>query len=79
MIADIMNVEVVTIEIEEGPALGAAILSMVGSHEYISVEEACRILIKPKKTFYPNSNNVTIYQTKYQLFSNIYPTIKTLF
>jgi len=79
MIADIMNVEVVTIEIEEGPALGAAILSMVGSHEYESVEEACRILIRPKDTLYPNSNNVTTYQKKYQLFLGIYPTIKALF
>ena len=38
MIADIFDVKVETIRIEEGPALGAAILAMVGHKTYASIE-----------------------------------------
>lgn len=79
MIADIMNVEVATIEIEEGPALGAAILAMVGVGQYPTVSEACQTLIKEKDRFEPNPERVSIYQTKYQQFSQLYPTLKPLF
>jgi len=79
MIADIMNVNVSTIEIEEGPALGAAILAMVGMGVYPSVESACHDLIHENRTYQPNTHHVKIYQKKYCAFQQIYPTIKNLY
>ena len=79
MIADIMNVDVVTIKIEEGPALGAAILAMVGAKAYINVEEACKNIIEINEIFIPNVENTDSYMVKYNKFRNIYPTIKNLF
>jgi xylulokinase len=79
MIADVMNVEVSTIEIEEGPSLGAAILAMVGAQVYPSVEDACQAIIKEKDVFKPISSNVLYYEKKYQVFKTLYPSMKALF
>ena len=76
MIADIFNVEVKTLSIEEGPALGAAILAMVGHRAYPSVENACEQMINLKSSYLPNHNHVELYQQKYEGFLQIYPAIK---
>ena len=46
IIANVMNVTVDTINSEEGPAFGAAILACVGCKEYATVEEASAKLIQ---------------------------------
>lgn len=79
MIADILNINISTIQVDEGPAFGAAILSMVGCHDYPSVEDACAHLIRIKDTYTPNPLNVNFYQQKYQKYLEIYPTIKNLY
>jgi xylulokinase len=79
MISDIMNVTIERIQIEEGPALGAAILAMVGTKGYESVNQACQSIIKIKDSFVPNSEKVSLYEKKYMEFKRIYPTIKPLF
>jgi xylulokinase len=79
MIADIMNVETVTLKAEEGPALGAAILAMVGCEAYDNVEEACSAIIKLKEAYQPNHENAMLYINKYESFKKIYPKVKDLF
>src|SRR5690554_1065616 len=79
MIADIFNVDVVTIKIEEGPALGAAILAMVGHGLYKTVEDACNQIIEVNHKYLPNKAHVGIYEQKYQDFLKIYPAIKKLY
>lgn len=78
MIADIMNVNTVTIAVEEGPALGASILAMVGCGEYQTVEEACNNIVKLNKTFTPNKLRTEQYNNKYNFFKRIYPSLKKL-
>ena len=78
MIADIMNVNTVTIEVEEGPALGASILAMVGCGEYQTVEEACEQIVSLNKTYTPNPQLVKQYDKKYNFFRKIYPSLKSL-
>ena len=79
MISDIFNVEVAKITSEEGPALGAAILAMVGCKEYDSVTEACEKIVKLGRTFTPNEKRVESYQTKYKKFTELYPVLKSLY
>lgn len=79
MIADILDVEVYTMENEEGPALGAAILAMVGNGLYKNVEEACKKIVKLGKKFQKNEKNIEIYLKKYEKFVIIYPRVKTLY
>ncbi len=53
-----MNITAVTIAVEEGPALGASILAMVGCGEYQTVEEACDKIVKLNSLDYINNPTV---------------------
>jgi xylulokinase len=79
LISDILNVEVVKIQTEEGPALGAAILAMVGCQTYHSVDEACEKIVSLGDTFDPNPTRIDFYQKKYQEFIKLYPVLKGLY
>ena len=79
IVADTMNAKVIRTIANEGPALGAAILAMVGSGAYHSVNEACKQVIKIEKIFDPNADQVALYQEKYKQFRKIYPDVKSLF
>lgn len=79
MIAHIMNVEVVTLTKEEGPAFGAAILAMVGDGIYPSVSSATHQLIKENESYQPDPSMVELYERKYHKFRKIYPALKHVF
>lgn len=79
MISDIFNIEVETIKIEEGPALGAAILAMVGNNDYKDLIEACEKIIKVDKKFYPNKLNSEMYKNKKKKYNKIYFALKDAF
>ena len=79
LIADIMNIKVTTVVTDEGPALGAAILAMVGCGEYETVQLACETIIKTNNNFIPNQTLFEMYNQKYHKFKLIYPSVKHLF
>lgn len=79
MMADILNKPVEMVEVEEGPAYGAAIIAMVGVGEFASVEEACNNVIKTKQIIKPSSKNAVLYNNKYQKYNDLYPRLKTFF
>ncbi len=76
--ADIYGEEVVTVNSQEAPAFGAALLAMVGSGLYPSVSEACN-LIKVVTRTYPRKKSVQIYNGWYQEFKRLYPALKPSF
>lgn len=79
IIANVLNVKVDTINSEEGPAFGAAILAAVGCNEYATVEEAASELIKVINTVEQEEELVTAYDEQYKKFVEIYPDVKDLF
>ena len=79
MISDVFNVKVAKIQTEEGPALGAAILAMVGCNEYNNIREACENIVKISEEFVPIKEHSEQYNAKYKKFVSIYPQIKVLF
>lgn len=79
MIANIMNLTVDIMEIEEGPAMGAAMLAAVGCGAYPSVDAAVAALIKVKTTVVPDPVLVEKYEAQYQKFKKIYPAVKALY
>ena len=79
ILANVMNIEVETVEIEEGPAYGAAILAMVANGRFESVKEAVDGIVRKKDTTKPNPILVTKYEEEYQKFKQIYPDMKGLF
>jgi xylulokinase len=53
MLADMFETHCVTLQADEGPAFGAAILAGVGVGVWPSVEDACRVTVKPRDWFNP--------------------------
>lgn len=79
IIANVLNVKVDKINSEEGPAFGAAILAAVGCGKYASVEEATEKLIKVIDTTEQDPKIVELYNRKYEVFKQLYPTLKDMF
>lgn len=79
LIAAILNLEVEIPEAEEGPAMGAAMLAMVGCGEYKNVSEAAGEIVKVKDVIIPDKGLVDKYNARYEVFKQIYPECKALF
>ena len=79
IIADVLGISVETPMIEEGPAYGAAILSMVTCGAYSTVEAAADALVKVKETVLPDKEIAAAYEKKYQIFRKLYPSLKNIF
>lgn len=75
MQADIMNLEMATVNVTEGAAFGAAILAGVGTGVYDSVEEACDNLILITSRTKPIRENVKIYHEYYKVYRGLYPAL----
>ena len=67
------------INVDEGPALGVALLAGVGAGVYGSVPEACRATIRTLDEVAPEPAEVARYQGYYQLYRNLYGQLKESF
>ena len=79
IIANVLNAEVVSLETEQGPSYGAAILAMVGTGEYATVKEATGRIVKEKSSVLPEKDLTEKYEAKYQKFKKLYPCLKNWF
>lgn len=79
MLADVYGVDVTTIESDEGPALGVAILAMVGAGLYPTVKDACDAIVKVKDTTKAEKANTEEYAKFYNVYKNLYSHLKTDF
>lgn len=76
---DMFNREVTTINSSEGPALGVAILAMVGAKIYSSVGEACDKIIKRNESQLPIEENTLIYNKYGNIYKKLYLSLKENF
>ena len=79
MQADIYKANVVTMNVEEGPAAGAAILAAVGAGFFSSVEEGCDAWLKVTECIEPDTRTSKIYDDYYESFKELYPALKGSF
>jgi xylulokinase len=79
MIANIMNLEVEVLQVEEGPALGGAMLAAVACGEYKDVTAAAEKIVKIKEVIKPTSELIEKYERRYQVFQAIYPALKPIY
>lgn len=79
IVANIMDMKVDTVEVEEGPAYGGAILAAVADKKFESVEAAAKTIIKKKNTTEPDPVLVEKYAAGYEKFKKFYPALKGLF
>jgi xylulokinase len=74
--ADISGHTHVTINVDEGPALGVALLAGVGTGVYASVEEACRATIQVKQSTDPCVVNHSAYDRFHKVYQSLYAHLK---
>ena len=79
IIANVMNIKVDVLEVEEGPSLGGAMLAAVGCGVYPDVETAGKKLAKVVDTVEPTPELAAKYEERYQKFKELYPAMKPLF
>ena len=76
MLSDLYGCKVATINQEQGPALGVAILAGVGSGVYEGVQEACDKLITKAKETEPVADNAAKYAEYHKLYKKLYADLK---
>jgi xylulokinase len=74
--SDIYNRAVVTVNITEGAAYGAALLATVRTGIYGSVEQACKNTIKVISSLNPDIKNVPVYEKYYRIYQSLYKSLK---
>jgi len=77
MISDVFNLPISTLDKNEGAAFGAAILAGTGAGVYESVKAAAKV-IKQSGKFYPNEENVKVYEKLYGKYTTLYEKIKDI-
>jgi xylulokinase len=77
--ADIFGQKVATLNAEEGPAYGAALLAMVGTGAYRNVAEACDATIQVVSETAPDRRSVTLYNRAYPIYGSLYRALRPEF
>jgi xylulokinase len=77
--ADVDGVPMATINVDEGPAYGAALLAAVGAGLFNSVQEACGATISVSDTVEPAKEATEIYERYYSVYRAVYPDLKEHF
>ena len=73
--ADVTGKNHVTINVEEGPALGAALLAGVGTGIYPTVADACRSIIKVTSETKAKPSAKQIYDGFYPIYQSLYNSL----
>lgn len=79
ILADILQVEVVTVNTTEGASYGAALLAATGAGVFRSVESACDTSVKITGSTSPDPAQVELYQKYYEVYRGLYPALKPAF
>ena len=78
IIADVLGVELVTTNAQEGPAFGAALLAGVASGVYTSVQQACETTVRVVERTEPRPEVEGVYAQMYETYRALYPALKPI-
>ena len=76
--ADIFGLPITTLETEQGPSLGAAILAVIGCGMCANIDSCIKMFVKYKKVYQPIEKNVLLYNKFFQVYSKVYSTTKEI-
>jgi xylulokinase len=76
IIADIFGVRISTLNIEEGPSFGGALLAGVGCGIFGSVQEATDKAVMEADIIIPDENNTKKYTKFYDIYRSLYEDLK---
>ncbi len=77
MFADVLGKPVAILENQEGSAYGAALLALVGTGEYPTVREVCKVAIRETAVLKPQSGNLQTYALGHKIYQALYPATRT--
>ncbi|MCA9125884.1 MAG: xylulokinase [Planctomycetales bacterium] len=77
--ADVMDQAACTINAEQGPAYGVALLAAVGSGQFKNIEEACKATIEVVKKTPPKKSAVRTYNSMFPIYQSLYGSLKESF
>jgi xylulokinase len=79
IISDIFGIELVTINVTDSTAYGAALLAGVGTDVYASVPEACAETVRITERTEPIAENQATYNEYYPVYRSLYRALKPAF
>ena len=71
--ADIFDKKVVSLENEQGPGMGAAMLAAVGLGWFDTVQDCAAAFVHFGKVYTPNAENVEKYKAMHKIYKQVYP------
>ncbi len=79
IMADVMGQSACTINAEQGPAYGVALLAAVGCGQYKNIEEACRATIEVVHKMPPKRSATRTYDKMFPIYQSLYGRLKPAF
>ncbi len=79
IIASILGLQVQTLNTDEGPGLGAALLAGVGTGMFKDPAEASDALLTVTSTVDPNQEWAKVYRDLYSIYQGLYPALKPMY
>jgi xylulokinase len=76
ILADVLNVELVTVNTTEGAAYGAALLAGVGAGAWPNVDAACAACIELTGSTTPQTATAAKYEPVYAQYRALYPSLR---
>ncbi len=77
MIADMFNVEVKQLKVEDATIVGAAILAGVGVKKFSDAREGVAKMVNYIDTIKPDSENAAKYQKVYEVYTSAYEAMNS--
>lgn len=74
--ADVFGQKVVTLNAEEGPAYGVALLAAVGCGAFKNIQEACAATIRVEKETPPQKQAEKTYDAAFPIYQRLYASLK---
>jgi xylulokinase len=78
ILADVLNMELTTVNTTEGAAFGAALLAGVGVGIWPDVDSACRAVVKITGSTTARPENVARYAKLYAQYTDLYPALREI-
>jgi xylulokinase len=78
ILADVFEKRVVTLASQEGSAFGAALLAMVGTGAFGTVQEACGRVIEERDETMPRSAEAEVYRVGHKTYQALYPALRSV-
>ncbi len=79
ILADVFGTQLVTVDVTDSTAFGAALLAGVGTGVYANVPEACRATVKVVDEVQPDAQRQATYDAYYRVYHSLYAPLRQAF